>query len=100
MLVFAGAALPSVAIAVTVNGILPVKLAGGVIVSYLEWVQDLQNFFWEESEINRTLKTIMTRSFKEVWDFGKAQQAPLREAAVMLAVTKVADAIRTRGVFP
>lgn len=74
--------------------------AGGVVVSYLEWVQDLQNFFWEESEINRTLKTIMTRSFKEVWDFGRAQRVPLRQAAVMLAVNKVADAIRTRGVFP
>jgi glutamate dehydrogenase (NAD(P)+) len=74
--------------------------AGGVVVSYLEWVQDLQNFFWEESEINRTLKRIMTRSFKEVWEFSRAQRVPLRPAAVMLAVTKVADAIRTRGVFP
>jgi glutamate dehydrogenase (NAD(P)+) len=74
--------------------------AGGVVVSYLEWVQDLQNFFWEESEINRTLKRIMTRSFKEVWEFSRAQRVPLRQAAVMLAVTKVADAIRTRGVFP
>ena len=74
--------------------------AGGVAVSYLEWVQDLQSFFWEESEINRTLNSIMTRSFKEVWDFADVRGVPMRQAAVMLAVNKVADAIRTRGVFP
>lgn len=74
--------------------------AGGVAVSYLEWVQDLQCFFWEETEINRTLNTIMTRSFQEVWDFAGVRAVPMREAAVMLAVNKVADAIRTRGVFP
>lgn len=74
--------------------------AGGVVVSYLEWVQNLQNFFWEEAEINRTLESIMTRSFNEVWEFGNAQAVPLRLAASMLAVKKVADAITTRGVFP
>jgi glutamate dehydrogenase (NAD(P)+) len=74
--------------------------AGGVVVSYLEWVQNLQSFFWEEAEINRTLESIMTRSFKEVWEFGDAQRVPLRLAASMLAVKKVADAIATRGVFP
>lgn len=74
--------------------------AGGVVVSYLEWVQNLQSFFWEEAEINRTLKSIMTRSFKEVWDFGKEHGVPLRLAATMLAVQKVAEAVKTRGVFP
>lgn len=74
--------------------------AGGVVVSYLEWVQDLQSFFWEETEINRLLKTFMTRSFKEVWEFGNAERVPLRLASSMLAVKKVADAVTMRGVFP
>ena len=43
--------------------------AGGVAVSYLEWVQDLQSFFWDESEVNRQLQTIMVNGFRQVWDF-------------------------------
>ena len=56
--------------------------AGGVVVSYLEWVQDLQNFFWEEEEVNRQLNTIMVRSFRDVWDFSLAQDVPLRLGGV------------------
>jgi len=74
--------------------------AGGVVVSYLEWVQNLQSFFWEEDEINRKLQSIMTRSFAEVWDLGRTRDVPLRMAATMQAVKKVADAVTTRGVFP
>ena len=74
--------------------------AGGVVVSYLEWVQNLQSFYWEEDEINSRLKSIMTRSFKEVWEFGTEHGVPLRLAATMLAVKRVADAVTTRGVFP
>ena len=74
--------------------------AGGVIVSYLEWVQDLQNFFWEESEVNRTLKNLMVRAFAEVWDFSRQKQVPLRKGALMLAVQRVAEAIQSRGIFP
>ncbi|HSJ59360.1 MAG TPA: Glu/Leu/Phe/Val dehydrogenase [Anaerolineae bacterium] len=74
--------------------------AGGVVVSYLEWVQNLQSLFWEEDEINRELASIMTRSFAEVWELAHAEQVPLRLAASMLAVKKVADAITMRGVFP
>jgi glutamate dehydrogenase (NAD(P)+) len=74
--------------------------AGGVIVSYLEWVQDLQNFFWEEAEVNRTLKNLMVRAFAEVWDFSRQKQVPLRKGALMLAVQRVAEAIQSRGIFP
>jgi len=74
--------------------------AGGVVVSYLEWVQNLQVFFWEEEEINRKLHAFMTRAFKDVWEFSKEQGANLRLGAYMLAVNKVASAIRSRGVFP
>lgn len=74
--------------------------AGGVIVSYFEWVQDLQNFFWEEEEVNSRLERIMVRSFGEVWDFAEAQRVPMRLAASMLAVSRVARAVQERGIFP
>jgi glutamate dehydrogenase (NAD(P)+) len=74
--------------------------AGGVVVSYLEWVQDLQHFFWEEDEVNRQLKNIMERSFREVWEFSRGQEVTMRTGAVMLAVNKVADAVQARGVWP
>ena len=74
--------------------------AGGVVVSYFEWVQDLQCFFWDETEVNHNLERIMVRSFKEVWDFSQEQKVPLRLGACMLAVDKVAGAVRARGIFP
>jgi len=74
--------------------------AGGVVVSYFEWVQNLQFFFWEEEEVNRNLKRIMVNSFEKVWDYSHEQRVPLRVGAYMLAVDKVARAIHQRGVFP
>lgn len=74
--------------------------AGGVVVSYFEWVQDLQCFFWDEAEVNSNLTRIMVRSFREVWDFSREQEVPLRLGAYMLAVDRVANAVRSRGVFP
>jgi glutamate dehydrogenase (NAD(P)+) len=74
--------------------------AGGVVVSYFEWVQDLQCFFWDENEVNQNLKRIMVRSFKEVWDFSQEQAVSLRMGAYMLAVDRVAGAVRARGIFP
>jgi glutamate dehydrogenase (NAD(P)+) len=74
--------------------------AGGVIVSYFEWVQDLQFFFWEEEEVNRNLERLMVRSFSNVWDFSQEQHVPLRLGAYMLAVDKVAKAVHDRGIFP
>jgi glutamate dehydrogenase (NAD(P)+) len=74
--------------------------AGGVVVSYFEWVQDLQCFFWDENEVNHNLERVMVRSFKEVWDFAKEQDVSLRLGAYMLAVNRVASAVRVRGIFP
>jgi glutamate dehydrogenase (NAD(P)+) len=74
--------------------------AGGVVVSYFEWVQDLQCFFWEEDQVNSNLERIMVRSFKEVWELSHSQNVPLRLGAYMLAVGRVASAIQTRGIFP
>ena len=73
--------------------------AGGVVVSYFEWVQDLQRFFWGEGQVNRSLRHIMVRSFEKVWNFSQQQRVPLRPGSYMLAVEKVATAVRERGVF-
>ena len=74
--------------------------AGGVAISYLEWVQDLQNFYWEEEEVNQRLTGIMKGSFNNVWDYSKAQAAPMRMGAMMLAVDMVAEAVQQRGIWP
>jgi glutamate dehydrogenase/leucine dehydrogenase len=74
--------------------------AGGVVVSYFEWVQDLQCYFWDEEEVNANLTRIMERSFKEVWNFSLENDVPLRLGAYMLAVDRVAGAVESRGVFP
>ena len=74
--------------------------AGGVTVSYFEWVQDLQSFFWSEHEINQRLESIMSRSFKEVLTISEERKVPLRMAAYVLAVRRVADATADRGIYP
>jgi len=74
--------------------------AGGVIVSYFEWVQNLQCFFWSEAEVNRNLNDILVRSMKEVWGFSRERDVSLRLGAYMLAVERVASAVEVRGVFP
>ncbi len=74
--------------------------AGGVVVSYFEWVQDLQSFFWEEDEVNVKLHRIMTRAFAEVRALQEREGVTMREAANMLGVGRVAEAFLTRGVFP
>jgi glutamate dehydrogenase (NAD(P)+) len=74
--------------------------AGGVVVSYFEWVQDMQCFFWEEAKVNRQLERIMVTSFRKVWEVSEGQQVPLRMAAYMLAVHDVAAAVQLRGIFP
>lgn len=74
--------------------------AGGVTVSYFEWVQDLQFYFWNEREINERLKEIMTGAFAQVWDCADTEGIDLRTAAMMLAVKRVAEAHRLRGLYP
>ena len=68
--------------------------------SYLEWVQDLQQLFWDEAEVNKRLEAIMVRSFQEVWEFSRHHQVSLRLGASMLAVDRVAAAVKARGIFP
>ena len=74
--------------------------AGGVIVSYFEWVQDLQSFFWEEDEVNVKLKRIIERAFQEVAQIQAREGGTMREAAYMLAVGRVVEATQVRGIFP
>ena len=74
--------------------------AGGVIVSYFEWVQDLQSFFWGVAEVRAQLNRSMRRAFEEVWPLAEERQLDLRSAAYLLAVERVADAIQQRGLFP
>ena len=74
--------------------------AGGVTVSYFEWVQDLQRFFWAEHEINLRLESIMTRAFHAVQHKAGEQQTNLRMGAYLLAVARVAEATEIRGVYP
>lgn len=74
--------------------------AGGVTVSYFEWVQDLQSFFWDEEEINHRLKLVMDASFQAVNERAQAHRIPLRLAANILAIERVAEATRLRGIYP
>jgi glutamate dehydrogenase (NAD(P)+) len=74
--------------------------AGGVTVSYFEWVQDLQRFFWSESEINARLESIMVRAYQAVREKAQEQQVNLRMGAYLLAVATVAEATEVRGVYP
>ncbi len=74
--------------------------AGGVTVSYFEWVQDLQRFFWAENEINDRLETIMKRAYRSVIEKSREQESSLRVGAYLLAVARVAEATELRGVYP
>ena len=73
--------------------------AGGVTVSYFEWVQDRQGFFWRESEVNERLKDIMEHSFEEVVRYSEAHGVNNRIAAYILAIDRVATALRQRGIY-
>ena len=74
--------------------------AGGVIVSYFEWVQDLQAFFWEEEEINTKLHHVITRAFYDVLNTSVNRRIDMRTAAYVLAVQRVANASSVRGIYP
>jgi glutamate dehydrogenase (NAD(P)+) len=74
--------------------------AGGVTVSYFEWVQDLQRFFWAEQEINQRLEAIMVRAYQAVQRKSQDQETNLRLGAYLLAVARVAEATELRGVYP
>jgi glutamate dehydrogenase (NAD(P)+) len=74
--------------------------AGGVVVSYFEWVQGLQEYFWKEDEVNRRLHDIVTRAFDETRATVENRKTSMRMAAYGLAVQRVAEATVTRGLYP
>ena len=74
--------------------------AGGVTVSYFEWVQGIQSYFWELDEINSRLQRIMLRAFNAMWELSVKENVSLRSAAMMIAVGRVADAAKQMGLFP
>jgi len=74
--------------------------SGGVVVSYFEWVQGIQSFFWTIEEVNRNLETIMLKAFQDAWDTAHKEKVSMRDAAFMLALRKIAHAVELRGIFP
>lgn len=74
--------------------------AGGVVVSYFEWVQNIQSLMWEEKEVNRHLEEIMVRAFEEVWSICKKKQVTMRMAAYMSALKRLITAKHFRPIFP
>ena len=73
---------------------------GGVTVSYFEWVQDLANFFWTKQEVDQRLEGIMTRAFEGVWNMHNEKKVDMRQAAYMVAISRVVEAYKWRGIYP
>ena len=74
--------------------------AGGVVVSYFEWIQGCQAYFWEECEVNDKLKKVIEKAFDETHRIAQKEKTDMRTAAYMLAVQRVSEAIKTRGLYP
>jgi glutamate dehydrogenase (NAD(P)+) len=74
--------------------------AGGVVVSYFEWVQGLQYYFWRESEITSRLQEVMTRAFNRVWSVASKEGTDLRTAALMEGIRRVGEGYKVRGLYP
>jgi glutamate dehydrogenase (NAD(P)+) len=74
--------------------------AGGVTVSYFEWVQSLQNYFWTERDVNLRLRDLMERAFEAVYDVHRKRKLDMRMAAYVVAVGRVAEAHALRGLYP
>jgi len=73
--------------------------AGGVTVSYFEWVQDRMGFYWREREVNERLGEVLRENFDEVWNLAQNRKVTLRTAAYMLAIQRVVDSLTTRGIY-
>jgi len=74
--------------------------AGGVVVSYFEWVQNIQSLYWTEDMANQRLKEIMDRAFEDVWNISEEKKVPFRTGAYLIAVKRVIEAKKIRGIWP
>jgi glutamate dehydrogenase/leucine dehydrogenase len=74
--------------------------AGGVTVSYFEWAQNIQGYYWAEEEVNQKLERVMKRAFHDVFETSGNSSVDLRTGAYMLAISRVAEVTRLRGIFP
>ena len=74
--------------------------AGGVIVSYFEWVQNLQSLMWDETHVNEMLEVQITKAFNDVWDMSQSHQSSLRLGAYMVALNRIIGAHKLRGIYP
>jgi glutamate dehydrogenase (NAD(P)+) len=74
--------------------------AGGVTVSYFEWVQGMQSFFWSETEILDRLERLMTEAFEHVWQASQSKHIDMRTAAYTIAIQRVVEAVEARGIYP
>ena len=74
--------------------------AGGMIVSYFEWVQNIQSLMWDEDEVNRMMRQVIMKAFDDVWQRAQEQRITLRQSAYSLALEKVCRSKKIRGIFP
>ncbi|HHO57695.1 MAG TPA: Glu/Leu/Phe/Val dehydrogenase, partial [Oceanithermus profundus] len=74
--------------------------AGGVTVSYFEWVQDFNSYFWTEEEINQNLERVLREAFEAVWQVAQDRKVLLRTAAYIVAATRILEARALRGLYP
>ena len=77
-----------------------IDTAGGVVVSYFEWVQDFSSFFWSEDEINMRLEKILISAYRKIWETAELHRIPLRTAAFVVACERVLLAREERGLYP
>ena len=73
---------------------------GGVVVSYFEWVQDVQNYFWDEPQIDKNMQKILNRAFNKVYQFSKSEKVSMRAAAMAVSVKHLEKAMLLRGLYP
>lgn len=73
---------------------------GGVIVSYFEWVQDISNYFWDEDQVNKNMKKIITSAFDQVWKFSQDNKVSMRTAAMAVSMKRIERAMLLRGLYP